>query len=128
MFRRSLCVLFAVLPALAFANAKIPTQDLKGAADPAGLGRYEGAFIVDYQKGAYDEITLPQSVLEEVKPEQRDATNNLVFAPKQKVDLEGKLTRTVYLLPEGRTPLEVLRNYQQMITDKGGEVLYECKA
>ena len=43
MFRRSLCVLLAIVPALAFADAKIPTQDLKGSADPAGLGRYEGA-------------------------------------------------------------------------------------
>jgi len=128
MFRRSLCVLLAIVPALAFADAKIPTQDLKGSADPAGLGRYEGAFIVEYQKGAYDEVTLPLSVLEEAKPEQRDTMNNAVHAPKQKLDLEGKLTRTVYLLPEGRTPLEVLRNYQQMVTDKGGELLYECKA
>jgi outer membrane protein OmpA-like peptidoglycan-associated protein len=128
MFGRSLCVLFALVPALAFADAKIPTQDLKGSADPAGLGRYEGSFIVEYQKGAYDEVTLPLSILEEVKPEQRDTKNNMVYAPKQKLDLEGKLTRTVYLLPEGRTPLEVLRNYQQMVTDKGGELLYECKA
>jgi OmpA-OmpF porin, OOP family len=128
MFRRPLCLLFTVLPTLGFADATIPTQDMKGAADPAVLGRYEGAFIVEYQAGAYDEVSLPISMLEKVEPEQRDPKNNTIHAPKQKLDLEGKVTRTVYLLPEGRSPLEVLRNYQQIVKDKGGEALYECKA
>ena len=128
MYRLMLCALLGAVPVLVSANANLPTGDLKGSMDPAGLGRYDGSFIVEYQTGAYDEVTLPVSVLEKAEPEQRDPKNNVVHAPRQKLDLEGKVTRTVYLLPEGRSPLEVLRNYQQIIKDKGGEILYECKA
>jgi outer membrane protein OmpA-like peptidoglycan-associated protein len=31
------------------------------------------------------------------------------------------------LIPANRSPLEVLRNYQQEITQKGGKILFECK-
>jgi len=122
MYRLMLCALLGAVPVLVSANANLPTGDLKGSMDPAGLGRYDGSFIVEYQTGAYDEVTLPVSVLEKAEPEQRDPKNNVVHAPRQKLDLEGKVTRTVYLLPEGRSPLEVLRNYQQIIKDKGGVV------
>jgi OOP family OmpA-OmpF porin len=32
------------------------------------------------------------------------------------------------VLPANRSPLEVLRNYQQEIKGKGGRILFECKA
>ena len=57
----------------------------------------------------------------------RDARNNLRFAPKQKLDLEGKLTRLAYVLPAGRSPLEVQRNYEEEIKANSGSVLFECK-
>ncbi len=41
--------------------------------------------------------------------------------------VEGPYTRIVYLLPVDRSPLEVLRNYQDEIVAQGGNVLYECK-
>lgn len=124
---RFLILLCAFLPALALADASLPTADLKDAHDPAGLARYEGSLIVDYQAGAYDDIGLPLSPLERVEPERRDGMNNAVFAAKNTLELEGKLTRVVYLLPQGRTSLEAVRNYQQLLVDQGGERLFECK-
>jgi outer membrane protein OmpA-like peptidoglycan-associated protein len=53
--------------------------------------------------------------------------NNRVFRPERSVELEGALTRIVYVLPEGRSPLEVLRNYQDVVAEAGGEVMFECK-
>jgi OOP family OmpA-OmpF porin len=61
-----------------------------------------------------------------VATERSDAANNTVFAPRESKELEGRLTRTVYVLPPDRTTLEVLRNYQEEIRSKGGEILYEC--
>lgn len=119
----------ALLPgaAPALADATIPTADIKGAKDNPLLKRYEGSFIVSYEQKAFDELTLPLDALEMVDPPRMDRMNNYVFASKEKKDLEGRYTRLVYLNPAGRSSLEVLRNYQEEVKAKGGEILYECK-
>ena len=111
----------------AFAEATIPTADRKGSKDHSLLQRYEGSLIVGYEQQSYGELTLPLSKLEPV-PDKRDDHNNRYFEPKLKKSLEGPYTRLVYLLPANRSPLEVLRNYQQEIQGKGGRILFECKA
>lgn len=124
--------LFLGLPALltvlfAVQRATVPTSDAKGSQDNPLLKRYEGSFIVAYERKAFAEFTLPLSKLEPV-PGKRDSRNNQAYEPKNKKVLEGPYTRLVYLLPEGRSPLEAVRNYQEEIKAKGGKVLYECKA
>ncbi|HEV2505554.1 MAG TPA: DUF4892 domain-containing protein [Mesorhizobium sp.] len=110
------------------ADATNPTADIDGASDNALVKRYDGSFIVSYEKLAYTDFTLPLSAL---KPSEdadaRDKNNNRKFAPEKKVEAEGALTRIAYVLPPDRSPLEVLRNYQDVIAQKGGEVLFECK-
>jgi OmpA-OmpF porin, OOP family len=91
------------------------------------LKRYEGSFIVAYEYKSFDEFTLPLSRLEPVEGK-RDSHNNRYYEPKEKKVLEGTHTRLVYLLPADRSPLEVLRNYQEEIKSKGGTILFECKA
>jgi OOP family OmpA-OmpF porin len=109
------------------ADATIPTSDKKGGKDNSLLKRYEGSFIVAYEYKSFDEFTLPLSRLEPVE-DKRDSHNNRYYEPKEKKVLEGAHTRLVYLLPADRSPLEVLRNYQEEIKSKGGTILFECKA
>lgn len=111
---------------VAYADATIPMQDEDGSRDHPLLKRYEGSLIVNYETKAYDELTVP---LSQLKPEEdeRDSSNNRVVAADDALQLEGAYTRLVYIVPEGRSPLEVLRNYQQEIKSNGGEILYECK-
>ncbi len=111
--------------AVALADATIPTKDIPGAADAKVLPRYEGAFIVSFERQQYADFTLPLSPLE--RTGKTDSNNNNVFAAKQAKEVEGALTRIVYLLPPDRSPLEVLRNYQDVLQKAGGEVLFECK-
>lgn len=122
-------LLSSMAAAAAFADATVPAADKAGTADPAGLGRYEGAFIVEQQAKAFDEIVLPTAALT-VHPDsdKRDGMNNRLMQTASQLNLEGKLTRTVYVLPPGRSTLEVVRNYQQAVQEKGGQSLYECKA
>ena len=47
---------------------------------------------------------------------------------KLMLEIEDARTRIAYLLPAGRSPLEVLRNYQDVVKAAGGEVLYACKS
>jgi OmpA-OmpF porin, OOP family len=129
LLRLSSALLLGLAAAAALADATVPTADRPGSADPAGLGRYEGAFIVEQQAKAFDEIVLPLAALKpHADPDQRDGMNNRLMQTTSELTLEGKLTRTVYVLPEGRSALEVLRNYQQAVQEKGGQSLYECKA
>ncbi len=122
---RKLLMLAALLPMLAMADATIPDKDMKGTEDLPYLQRYDGSFIVDQLQEKFDEIILPTSKLE--KADQLDSRNNYLSLPKEKLSLEGKITRTIYVMPSDRTTLEVIRNYQEEVEGKGGSVVYQCK-
>ena len=101
-----------------FAKATIPEADIEGATDNPVVGKFAGSFIVSYTQKNFDEVTLPLAALEEVEDE---------YEPKEKKTIEGKRTRLIYVMPAGASPLEVLRNYQQELTNQGGQTLFECK-
>lgn len=122
----SAIVMLLFLASAAFAATEVPVTDLAGSEDSPLLGRYEGSIIVSLERKDYDEFTVPLSALEPVK-EKRDARNNIWFEPKEKQTVEGEHWRIVYIMPEGVSPLEVLRNYQEEIGEKGGEIVYECR-
>jgi OmpA-OmpF porin, OOP family len=125
LFYAMTIILLAWAPAT-LAATSLPTTDLSGAKDSPLLGRYAGSLIVSYEHKDFNEFTMPLSALERVK-EKRDSHNNIYFEPKQKKTVEGEHWRLVYLMPEGVSPLEVVRNYQEEIESKGGEIVYECK-
>ena len=101
----------------------IPTADIVGGKDHPLLKRYAGSYIVAYQYKGFDEFTFPLSKLLEGKR----SNYFLPYTPKQEKTVEGPYTRLVYLIPADRSPLEIIRNYQDEILDQGGKVLYECK-
>src|SRR3954469_6899199 len=120
LFWAGLLLLAAVQ--LAGADATVPTPDIEGGAAKHLAKRYEGSFIVSYEKFAYTDFTVPLSPLKpSADPEARDTMNNRVFARDKKAEVEGALTRIAYVLPAERSPLEVLRNYQDVIAAAGGE-------
>ena len=123
-------VLFAIL--LTFSTVvfskvvvpELPTSDIEGSEDHPLLKRYADSYIVVDQRKSFDEFTFPTSKLATKR-------NNVGIIMNYYIDqsktVEGPYTRLVYLLPDGRSPLEVLRNYQDEIVAQGGDVLYECK-
>jgi OOP family OmpA-OmpF porin len=110
-----------------FAEATIPTKDIPNARDNVLLKRYDGSFIVSYERLAFTDLTIPLSKLEKAGESERDRMNNQIYKPKQALEVEGARTRIAYLLPANRSPLEVLRNYQDVVKSAGGEVLFSCK-
>jgi outer membrane protein OmpA-like peptidoglycan-associated protein len=129
MSRALTTTLLLLLLALdAVADAVIPSADAEGAKDPALLKRYEGSLIVSFHEQAFDEYLLPTAPLR-MDPDRarRDARNNRWFAPLESLALEGRVVRLVYLIPEGRSPLEVVRNYRDEVEARGGRALFECK-
>lgn len=127
---RTTALFVAIAAAVMFAQppvASIPTADRKGTKDSPLLKRYEGSFIVAYERKSFAEFSLPLSPIEKVAPERLTQQRNRVHEPKNKRALEGAHTRIAYLLPAERSPLEVIRNYQDEIKSKAGTVLFECK-
>ncbi|WEK50236.1 MAG: OmpA family protein [Candidatus Kaistia colombiensis] len=124
----SAAIVLSSSTALSHADATLPKKDISGAEDNPLVKRYEGSFIVSYEKSAFTDFTVPLSPLKaSPDPDSRDKNNNRVFSPEKKTEVEGALSRVAYVLPEGRSPLEVLRNYQDIVEAAGGEVLFECK-
>lgn len=117
-----LCLLFA---STCWADATEPTRDIDGAKDPAWLKRYQGSFIVSHEYRGFDAVKFPASRLERM-PDQSDAYNNSVFRAKHNRDAEGEYTRLLYIAPADRSPLEVMRNYLDLVEEGGGKTLYRC--
>ncbi|MGH7587129.1 MAG: OmpA family protein, partial [Gemmatimonadota bacterium] len=46
--------------------------------------------------------------------------------PTESQRIEGRVTRILYVAPENRSPLEVLRNYEQELQKAGFHTLYSC--
>lgn len=98
-------------------SADTPAGDVKGSKDNPLVRRYEGSTIAYYEKKGYAEFTFLLGTL----PKNPDKDE---FKSKT---MEGAYTRLVYVIPENRSTLEVVRNYQEEVKSKQGKILYECK-
>jgi outer membrane protein OmpA-like peptidoglycan-associated protein len=129
MKRFGLALATLLLAGAALADATLPKADIPGAKDSPLIGRFAGSFIVSQDNHDFDELKLPLGPLKPVADKaKRDAHNNIVFEPAQSKALEGKRTHLVYVLPDGVSPLQAVRNYQNDATAKGGKTLFECKS
>lgn len=90
--------------------------DLPNSHDHPLLSRYAGAQIIGYIEKPFDEYTLPLGRIVEVSPP-------TTYAKSEK--LEGKLTRITYLIPKGRTAVEVYRNYMNALAGLKAQTLFE---
>lgn len=116
----SCTVLSLASPAPVDAQAK-PLTDVKGSRDPAAIKRYEGAVIIGYKFSKFDEFTFLAGPLTPSK-----ASSGPHLVPSKVQCVEGQYTRLVYTGPEGRSPLEVVRNYEQELTKAGFTLVYQC--
>ena len=112
----ALAVLALALPA--FAIDKVPTQDVPKLQDLAGIKRFAGSFLVFRDDVAFDEVAFPASKV--------TYSDNKLSSAKS-VAKSGQRTMLAYVTPSGRSPLEVLRNYQASLKAAGFASLYECE-
>ena len=107
----------AALLLVAAALAPSPQQsDAKGAKDHPLLKRYEGSRIVLHSETAYGSYVLP------LGPSNGAYVNT---ALRKSQPIEGRITRLTYLVPSGRSPLEVVRNYEAELKAAGWRVLFQ---
>lgn len=102
------------------------TKELTSNAPGSGdvlLPRYAGSFILAQTKKDFDELILPLGKAVG-SSYQTEPDKKLRYEKVETV--EGRLTRTVYVIPEGRSPLEVVRNYTNELEGKGAKMLFQC--
>lgn len=98
------------------------TSNAPGSSDLL-LPRYAGSFILAQTRKDFDELILPLGKAIG-SSYQTDADKKLRYEKVESV--EGRLTRTVYVIPEGRSTLEVVRNYTNELEGKGAKTLFQC--
>lgn len=103
----------------------VPTRDVGTTREPQGFPRYAGSVLAGGSNAAFDEMTLVTAPLVRV-PGRTDGRNNALFLPPEARKAEGRRTRLIYVVPPGRSPLEVVRGYQQAVRDTGGETVFDC--
>jgi outer membrane protein OmpA-like peptidoglycan-associated protein len=91
-------------------------SDTEGSSDHPLVGRYQGAEIVAYEVTVYDEAALVEGPFSPVS-----TTGGTGFTT-----VEGKVTLIYYTLPQGRSTLEVLRNYEQSLKSNGFSIAFTC--
>ena len=91
-----------------------------GARRTTGVTRFAGSHILNQSSSRLDELTLPAAA----------ALGKSYSNPKwgKTVTAEGRVTRTVYVVPQGISSLEVIRGLQAGLAAKGFKAAYECSA
>lgn len=87
------------------------SQDIQGSQDHPITGRYEGSEIVAYETVEFDE----QEFL---------TASGWTDAPT--TTFEGEMTRIAYQMPEGASAIQVLRGFEQRLTQAGFEIVFSC--
>jgi len=101
------------LPARA---ATVPTQDVAGSHDHPVVSRYAGSVIAGWQQLDYDETVFPLG-----KASWKVADH---FTSIEQV--KGRTTRIFYVVPAGKTGVEVFANFRSALDNAGFHIQFEC--
>ena len=104
-------------------SAPAQQTDIKGSRDHPLVPRYAGSSIIGYDTREFDELPL---ALGRAVADESAAGFAYKLSKSQRV--EGKLTRLLYVVPAGRSSLEVFRNYEAALKHVGFQPLFSCSA
>lgn len=111
-FNRKLFIAGLYLALYAAPSAAQP-KDATGSKDSPLVTRYPGSVIDQYVTHEFDEFNFPVGAITKEG------------SPKS-LHLEGKITRIVYTNPQGRSGLEIYRNYETALKSAGFQPLFSC--
>ncbi len=97
--------------------ATLAQSDVAGASDHELIPRYEDAWILGHETKAFDRFALPTGPAVRRDGQWQGETEQVV---------EGARTRLLYVAPQERSTLEVFRNYQTALAERGFETLFAC--
>ncbi len=91
-------------------------QDVAGGTDHPLIARYEGSAIIAHHASPFDAFDIATGPHTSFDP-----------ALTSYLTVEGAWTRLLYVAPEGRSTLDVMRNYTASLTELGFEELFTCR-
>jgi OOP family OmpA-OmpF porin len=109
--RRIVWLVVGLLFCAGWAIAQQP--DMDGSKDHPLISRYPGAYIRNYLQKEFDDFELPLGKL----------ANEKITKSQH---LEGKITYIWYEAPQGRSQLEIFRNFDAALKQAGFETLFTC--
>jgi outer membrane protein OmpA-like peptidoglycan-associated protein len=117
-------LILVALPAAAQPRPAPPPTDIAGAADHPMVGRYDGSVQRLREQVAFGEMRIvtapiPPGGRPPGSPRATEANSTAVA---------GRLTRLRYEGPDGRSPLELVRNWQQRMEQGGFRTVFACEA
>lgn len=95
---------------------EVPKRDVAGSHDHPIISRFTGSVIAGYQALDYAEAIFPMGRAKYDKPDHFLKTAHL----------EGKVTRIFYVAPQGKTGIEIYRNFEAALVRGGFKVTYAC--
>ena len=107
---------FSLLALLFLVQSTASAADVAGSSDHPLVGRYQGSEIVAYKVTEFDEATIIEAPFDPTQ-----TPNGPGFK-----SVEGKSFLIYYTLPQGRSSLEVERNYEEALKAKGFSILFAC--
>jgi len=114
--KKILPLLFTFLGITAAFGSEPITSDIPGAKDNPLLKRYEGSIIFQYSQKEFDEYSM--ALGKGLNPSGGGKSN------EKEQTVEGRVTRISYCVPNGRSTLEVFRNYENELKGKGFQTLF----
>lgn len=102
----------------AAAQADTPKADVPNSADHPLIKRFAGSWLAGQRVSEWDAAAVPASP----KVQKADA-----YKFEELVELDGKVTQTLYIAPRGKAALEVWRNYQQALAAAGFKQRFVCE-
>jgi len=87
------------------------------------IPRYASSFVLAQVTKDFDELSLPLGKATGTSFSS-DAGKKLRYENSRAI--EGRVIRTIYIVPEGRSTLEVVRNYSSALEAKGAKALFQC--
>ena len=93
----------------------LTAQDIPNAQDHKLLTRYPGAKIIYFFQKDYNELKFA------IKPGKAEE------APQKWIEVAGHQTSIVYEIPQGKSTIEVMKNYEDAFNAQNAEILFKCK-
>ena len=106
----------AILASSVLAFSAATAADVAGSSDHPLVGRYQGSEIVAYKVTEFDEVSIIEAPFDYTKMPGGEGFKTV----------EGKSFLIYYTLPQGRSTLEVERNYEESLKAKGFSIVFTC--
>jgi len=107
------------LLALQPAHAELTASEIPNGRDNPLISRYAGSILQNVADESFVSVRVPASA------GRLESSGTLAF-PKSST-IEGHMQSYFYVGPQGRTALEIYRNYQAALKNAGATTLYQCE-